>query len=704
MRIVALLICLLTGPWVAAESIPHQIPSPRPITVEDLFAIERLGRAAFSPDGHSLAFEVANAPANCKIQKLLQKYPELITDLYLAELTEGKTAVIRPITAGRESGEGCFMPKWSPDSSQLAFLKIAEGKIRLCLYTLATQRLQQFSQLPMRDDFFGGPLYEWLDRERLVCRIWDGAVEPNFLAAETLPGFRSADERRQSWTGRPLTAHVLEAGRAVNAGEDPAHREKLVIVHSGTSAVRELSAGVHASIFPSPDGRFLMAIKKGERILPPHGEEPVTAQVLLADAGVNVSLEVWETATGKRLGEFPAPSTISPSLLAWSPGKTQAAFPVGQTAVGHKSRVVILDLSSGKSRVAVADASSLEQMLWLDEERLLLRAHRGETNNRTEERGSWWLATPTEVQPADGQLKEFSGALFRLGNAPVVYGQAGRRMRKLDFSVTPPAATDASSVVIQRIHPLSQPDALLLQSEANFVLTLPPAANQSSVFVHFSKPLAPLRPVAHSPSGKRLLLRADTDQGSWLALLEPGGRPVELVRLNPWLRNIQPGQLQSLAYQNAAGKKLTARVLLPPNHAPGKRWPALVIHGVGFPGSLGVPSFLHPHLLAARGFVVLDPQAQGGHYAADNENPFQPLWHNLKPAIDALVSQGVVDPERIVALGHSFGGFLFAHLISITHRFSAAILIAPAEANLASACGHLTDVTRGNGYLHPLLF
>ncbi|HEY3928270.1 MAG TPA: prolyl oligopeptidase family serine peptidase [Candidatus Koribacter sp.] len=49
------------------------------------------------------------------------------------------------------------------------------------------------------------------------------------------------------------------------------------------------------------------------------------------------------------------------------------------------------------------------------------------------------------------------------------------------------------------------------------------------------------------------------------------------------------------------------------------------------------------------------------------------LPDGVLPAIDAVIAQGIVDPERVAVAGQSDGGFATIGLITETHRFRTAI-------------------------------
>ncbi|MBS0333317.1 MAG: prolyl oligopeptidase family serine peptidase [Proteobacteria bacterium] len=84
-------------------------------------------------------------------------------------------------------------------------------------------------------------------------------------------------------------------------------------------------------------------------------------------------------------------------------------------------------------------------------------------------------------------------------------------------------------------------------------------------------------------------------------------------------------------------------------------------------------SFINPLNLqsfAAHGYVVVMPTMPGGFEA------YGDLMMGVDPAIDALVAQGIADPQRLAVAGQSNGGFSTYGSTSQSRRFKAAIAMA----------------------------
>jgi Tol biopolymer transport system component len=92
---------LLFTPSLFAQDVP------RPLTIEDQFAIKRVGSPQISPDGEWVAFTVSTTAL---------KKERTRTQIWMVDTDGGDPF---PVTMSSESISG---PKWSPDGKYLSFL------------------------------------------------------------------------------------------------------------------------------------------------------------------------------------------------------------------------------------------------------------------------------------------------------------------------------------------------------------------------------------------------------------------------------------------------------------------------------------------------------------------------------------------------------------------------------------------------------
>jgi dipeptidyl aminopeptidase/acylaminoacyl peptidase len=134
--------------------------------------------------------------------------------------------------------------------------------------------------------------------------------------------------------------------------------------------------------------------------------------------------------------------------------------------------------------------------------------------------------------------------------------------------------------------------------------------------------------------------------------------------------------------------------LLHPVHATGRVPLLLDIHGGphSFHGNAFYQGYFYRYALPARGWAVLLMNPTGsGSYGKVFADGIRGRWGEQDlpeqlAAVDALVAEGLADPERLAVCGYSYGGFMTSWTIGHTDRFKAAVIGAPVS-NLESFYG-----------------
>jgi len=167
-----------------------------------------------------------------------------------------------------------------------------------------------------------------------------------------------------------------------------------------------------------------------------------------------------------------------------------------------------------------------------------------------------------------------------------------------------------------------------------------------------------------------------------------------LLDLNPQFGQLNFGKVESFEWKAADGLAVVGGLYLPPDYAPGKRYP-LVIQTHGFDsyrfsmdGSNEWGSGFAARFLAAKGMVVLqayclkDPKdlarigsdPKWGATPQQAEKKFAVTAY--EGAIDSLDKRGLIDPARVGILGFSRTVcFVADALTHSNYRFAAAILV-----------------------------
>jgi len=164
------------------------------------------------------------------------------------------------------------------------------------------------------------------------------------------------------------------------------------------------------------------------------------------------------------------------------------------------------------------------------------------------------------------------------------------------------------------------------------------------------------------------------------------GRPARVMTdLNgDLLGHRQLGQVESFQLTSSAdGLDIEAWLIKPPGYQPGKRYPLLLeIHGGPY-YAYGPRFAMEMQLYASAGYAVLYVNPRGsssyGQAFADHillNYPGQD-YDDLMSAVDAVIAQGIADPEQLFVTGGSGGGVLSSWIIGHNHRFKAAVVVKP---------------------------
>jgi dipeptidyl aminopeptidase/acylaminoacyl peptidase len=141
-----------------------------------------------------------------------------------------------------------------------------------------------------------------------------------------------------------------------------------------------------------------------------------------------------------------------------------------------------------------------------------------------------------------------------------------------------------------------------------------------------------------------------------------------------------PLHVENRFWQHPDGTPVHGFLVYPPGYAPGRRYP-LFLHVHGGPSWGYVPRYVSAweRLMTARGCLVLMPNPRGswgyGHaYQSANVGDLGGGdWQDIMAGVDALITEGLVDPDRMAIGGWSYGGYLTAWAVTQTDRFRCAI-------------------------------
>ncbi len=183
-------------------------------------------------------------------------------------------------------------------------------------------------------------------------------------------------------------------------------------------------------------------------------------------------------------------------------------------------------------------------------------------------------------------------------------------------------------------------------------------------------PVVEAEEMALSPAGAIALVGSEAARPQELYVLDsPSAPPRRLTDFNATIAGLSLGRTEGIEWPTSDGLRADGVVTYPPDFAAGRSWP-LVLYIHGGPTAASNEAFSElAQLMAARGWVVLQPNYRG----SDNRgNAFQRAiaagagegpGRDVMAGVAALERRGFVDASRIAVSGWSYGGFMTAWLI-----------------------------------------
>jgi dipeptidyl aminopeptidase/acylaminoacyl peptidase len=153
----------------------------------------------------------------------------------------------------------------------------------------------------------------------------------------------------------------------------------------------------------------------------------------------------------------------------------------------------------------------------------------------------------------------------------------------------------------------------------------------------------------------------------------------QLTDANPQVREFALGATEEITWTSTDGTRVGGVLVRPVGYQAGRRYPLIVsIHGgpaaadmLTFNGGYGA------QIYAGAGYAVLMPNYRGStNYGEKHRtdivgNYFPPGYDDIMTGVDHLIAEGIVDGDRMGALGWSAGGHWSNWILVNTDRFKA---------------------------------
>ena len=156
------------------------------------------------------------------------------------------------------------------------------------------------------------------------------------------------------------------------------------------------------------------------------------------------------------------------------------------------------------------------------------------------------------------------------------------------------------------------------------------------------------------------------------------GTPRQASQTNPFQKDFLWGRSELVDYTDAEGKPLQGALIYPADYEPGKTYPMIVyiyerlsdrLHAYTAPSERNP---YNPSVFSAEGYFVFMPDIV---YRA--QNPGLSAVDCVVPAVKKVLENGKVDPKKVGLVGHSWGAYQTAFLVTQTDLFAAGAAGAP---------------------------
>ncbi|HEX7113965.1 MAG TPA: prolyl oligopeptidase family serine peptidase [Steroidobacter sp.] len=711
--VLCVLFCRAEGASAAASA------NVRPLQVEDLFTVEVLVDVSASPDGKSLVVARSRDKASQRAHMVTgTPYYRARSDLWIRSI-DGDSWT--NLTNGQEDSSGYWNPVWSPDSARLVFLSTRGlDNVRLYVWERGRGEIRRVHERGVSS----GTVF-WADSNKLTWLALPPGAAPWTFDRDVGAERRISDGLVRKVRGEETTATVWSSV--------PSHaavpRADVMMTDMTTGQTRSFASipfigpnPVNQALILSPDRRYVAVLAASEVIPQPErskvGPLPARAQVQI------ISLQTLSTLHG------PTDAVLQRSMSAmdgpvfeasWSPDSSTFAM-IGRPRSRNDSTAAILSLSvpSGAVRVIDSPDMPIARLTWSQKGRLLVygRAKHDEVESRVARYDWYGVSADGGFENLTRTMPSVAPEIFSMGHSDQLLTAGAGKLWTIDVErATAELLTHAAG--LRQVETLSGMDCDPREAYRCTVVLAELKGRDAKGFatirlkkdgVAISELLVPRSdavPVRYLPAADRFMFTNEVFP-QWSVrrdgpVLWIEGRTegtfTELLALNSHMASVAEGQRIPITYHDYDGNALNAIALLPVGYEAGKRYPLVVWVYAGRVYS-GLDNYalnkisdyyLNLQLLAARGYVVLLPSIPLERGKSD---PLLDAPKAVLPAIDEMIDRGIVDPDRIAVMGHSYGGYTVYALLANTDRFKAAVALA-GLANLVSEHGQF-DVRLGH--------
>jgi dienelactone hydrolase len=249
------------------------------------------------------------------------------------------------------------------------------------------------------------------------------------------------------------------------------------------------------------------------------------------------------------------------------------------------------------------------------------------------------------------------------------------------------ARLDPEETFIDRARPLIVSQFGLRSKKSGYARIIPGASAGATSLIWLDKRVAGLVKAKHADRFAYFVQAFDDspDYFSSEGTLESAR---QVTTTNPFMSEYAWGRAVTIDYKGQKGAELQGTLIYPAGYEPGKKYPMVVmmyeklsdnLHGFSVPSER---SYYNAAAFTTRGYFYFEPDI-----VFRPRDPGLSVIESVVPAVQRVISMGVVDGSRVGIIGHSWGGFDSVYLATHTDVFAAAVAGAPIT-NLVSNYGN----------------
>jgi len=576
---------------------------------------------------------------------------------------------------------------WSPDSKHAAFVAHATAPatgLELWVIDVATSHSHRVGMVKL-NAVLGSPCVWLPDSTSLLCKTVSATRGPA-PKESTIPAGPDVEESLGKVSPAPTYEDMLKTTTDENIFEYYASSDLAVVSLAGT--VKPLPAkGLIERATPSPDGHYALVavVHRPFSYTFPYERFPLKTEIVplkvgtakvLSDRPAVDNLPISRDAVEVGPRDYQWRSDV-PATVVWveaadggDPSKKAAIVDkvMALPAPFEGSATTILDLPMRLARGFGPGAP--RGIEWGNDHLAIVSVA------RFSDRKSMMLA----FDPSTGKTKTLYS-----GSSQDRYHSPGRPMTTMNASGQQVLKLTSDGQGVYFVSPGAS-----AKGDQPFVAVMPIGGGEEKILFRSADPYYD-EPVSLLSDSSVLIRRESQSQSpNYFAASLAGGGPIQLTHFPGRYDAIKMPTRQFLKYKRADGVDLTATLWLPAGYD--KSQGPLPTLMEAYPAEFktrdsasqvsGSPNRYpvfgggsHVYLVQA-GYAILDSATIpiiGEGDKEPNDTYVEQLVAGAKAAIEAGAKLGVVDPKRVAVMGHSYGAFMTANLLSHTDIFRAGI-------------------------------